>query len=153
MSVIIRKAEPADMPAVRAVMGAATAQLRSVYRPAAASVARAKADEEIRWLVAVDGDEVVAALRYKRENDRLHFGLGARPDYQRRGVGRGLVEALAAVAASDGLGKLSLYTIKQTGNVPIFARMGFNVVKEEPAQDVESITGEALAEVYMEKQL
>jgi hypothetical protein len=64
-----------------------------------------------------------------------------------------MVESLAEKASSMGLAKLSLFTVRETGNVPIFEHLGFKVVREEPAQDIESATGSPLREVYMERTL
>jgi N-acetylglutamate synthase-like GNAT family acetyltransferase len=147
----IRDAAESDMPDVQGVMSAATAQLRTVYRPTASAVARARSSTSIRWLIAEIDGKGVGALRYVVEPDRLHLGLGVRPESQHRGVGRALVDSLAAKASSLDLPKLSLCTIKETGNVAVFARMGFHVVSEEPAKDVESVTGEPLTDVYMER--
>jgi N-acetylglutamate synthase-like GNAT family acetyltransferase len=147
----IREAAEGDMAAVQGVMAAATAQLRTVYRPTPGAVARARSSTAVRWLIADLDGQCVGALRYVVESDRLHLGLGVRPESQRKGVGRALVDSLAAKAASLGLPKLSLYTIKETGNVAVFARMGFRVVSEEPAKDIESATGEPLTDVYMER--
>lgn len=149
--VAVREAAADDMADVSAVMSEATAQLRAVYRPGRDALVRAGSAKEVRWLIAVVGREIVGALRYVIEPDRLHLGLGVRPEHQRKGVARALVGALAAKASCLGLPKLSLYTVKETGNVPIFARLGFRVVREEPAKDAESVTGQPLTDVYMER--
>jgi GNAT superfamily N-acetyltransferase len=153
VEVTIKDAEAADSPVVASVMGAATAQLRSVYRPSQQAVERARAAKDVRWLLAMDGNKAVGALRYVVEPGRLHLGLGVIPEYQRKGVARSLVEFLAAKARSLGLAKLSLYTVKETGNVPIFEHLGFAIVRQEPAEGVESVSGSPLTDVYMEKLL
>jgi GNAT superfamily N-acetyltransferase len=150
MGIIIREAIDADKPAVAAVMSAATAQLRRVYRPTGSAIARAKA-MNVRWLVAELDGQAVGALRYWREEDRLHLGLGVLPTMHRRGIGRRLIEALADKARRQGLSKLALYTVRQTGNVPIFQRLGFATIREEPAADLESASGGPLMDVYMER--
>jgi hypothetical protein len=48
---------------------------------------------------------------------------------------------------------LSLETVKETGNVAIFSRLGFTVVGEEPDQWGESVTGASLVNVRMERDL
>ena len=153
MEILVRDACAADMLAVRSVMSEATAQLRRVYRPSPTAVARAKASQDVCWLVATVDGEAVGALRYVAEADRLHLGLGVIPEFQHKGVGRAMVESLAEKAASLGLAKLSLFTVRETGNVPLFEHLGFQVMREEPAQDLESATGSPLSEVYMERTL
>jgi hypothetical protein len=46
---------------------------------------------------------------------------------------------------------VTAHTIRQTGNVPIFERMGFAIIHEEPARDLVSARGESLVEVYLER--
>jgi GNAT superfamily N-acetyltransferase len=153
MRVTVRDAQAADASIAAAVMSAATAQLRRVYRPNQQAVARARAAKEIRWLLAMDGAAAVGALRYVIECDGLHLGLGVRPEHQRKGVAKALVDFLAAKALSMSLPKLSLYAIKETGNVPIFERLGFTVIREQSAEGIQSVTGCALTDVYMERAL
>lgn len=148
-SVTVREASDADMASVRTVMSAATKQLRTVSRPTAEAVAKAKA-APVKWLVAMSGARAVGALRYWAEGDAMHLGLGVLPECQRQGVGRAMVEQLAAKAAAAGLKKLALYTVVTTGNVAIFERWGFRVNHVEPAQGLESSDGRPLTEAYME---
>jgi hypothetical protein len=55
------------------------------------------------------------------------------------------------VAISAGVRSLSLYTIKETGNVAFFERLGFRIVREEPASWAVSALGENdLIEAYLE---
>lgn len=153
MEVTVTDAQAADASIVAAIMSAATAQLRRVYRPNQQAIAQARAATEVHWLLAMDDASGVGALRYVIECDRLHLGLGVHPHHQRKGVARALIEFLAAKAVSMKLPKLSLYTIKETGNVPIFERLGFRVIREQPAQDIQSVTGSQLTDVYMERVL
>jgi GNAT superfamily N-acetyltransferase len=139
------------MVAVKAVMADATAQLRGIYRPGSQAAARARSAEDVMWYMALVDEKVVGALRYVVKPDSLHLGLGVIPDYQRQGVARALINTLAIQASLLGLRKLSLFTIKETGNEVIFARLGFRVVREEPAQDIVSVTGGPLTDVLMER--
>ena len=149
---LIRDATSDDQPAISAVMAAATAQLRRVYKPTEAAMARARAAPVQRLVAVLDG-RIVGALRYTKEDGRLHLGLGVHPDHHRQGIARAMIEALAARARQLGLSSLSLYTIKETGNVPIFQRLGFTPIREEPPKDLECVTGLPLSEVYMERVL
>lgn len=51
--------------------------------------------------------------------------------FRRQGVARALVEALAGLARELGLRALVAGTVKETGNVEIFVRLGFRVVSEK----------------------
>jgi len=64
---------------------------------------------------------------------------------------RALVEYLGNLARTEGLRALSLYTVKQTGNVPVFERLGFHSVREEPAKWAVSDCNGELTDVFMEK--
>ena len=72
-------------------------------------------------------------------------GLFVHEHHRRRGVARALLDALGP--------RLSLFTIRETGNVPIFERLGFAVVREELATEYVSDAHAQLHEVYMERPL
>jgi hypothetical protein len=63
------------------------------------------------------------------------------------------VDRIAAIAREMGMRRLSLHICKQTGNVAVFSRLGFHVVRETPEDPeiCESVTGEELTDVYMER--
>ena len=149
----IRDALESDRPAISAVMSDATAVLRKVYRPSPSAARRARSAADVRWVVAVECEQIVGALRCVAKPDSLHLGVGVHPDHQRKGVARALIAFLAEKARAQEISKLSLYTIKETGNMPIFERLGFSFVREGPAEDCESATGAQLTDVYMERVL
>ncbi len=64
-----------------------------------------------------------------------------------------MVEHVGERAREARLRALSLYTIEQTGNVPIFERLGFRRMHEVPVGWAVSVCGEELREVYMEKEV
>jgi ribosomal protein S18 acetylase RimI-like enzyme len=97
---------------------------------------------------------VVGTVRYPCEGERIHLiGLLVHPQFQRQGVARALVEVVAQIGQQKGMRRLSLYTVKETGSVPIFDKLGFETMTERIAQDVESDRYETLTDVYMEKSL
>ena len=152
-ALVIRLASSEDADAVRRLSDAAVVKLRAVYvhDPQSPMPAVRGAFERI---VAEIGGVVVGTVRVQREENRLHLiGLFVHPDYQRRGVARGMIEECTIRARAAGLGRVSLYTIRQTGNVGVFERLGFGVVSEEAARGVVSVTGVELTDVYMELQL
>jgi GNAT superfamily N-acetyltransferase len=136
--VIVRAAAEGDELA--AVIASAIATLRHTYRPTDAAIARAASRSSPR-LVALDRDEIVGTL----ECEGGHvLGLFVHEAHRRRGVARALLEAL-------GPHGLSLVTIRETGNVPIFERLGFVVVREKLATELVSDAHAELHEVYMER--
>ena len=69
-----------------------------------------------------------------RKNDRLHLRrLAVDAAFRRQGITRAFVEHVSERAKDAQLRALSLYTIEQTGNVPIFERLGFRRLQEVPA--------------------
>ena len=135
------------------VEASATATLRQVYAPVSEAPCQlANEGMQIARLVGCVDGHVVGTLRYWISGDRLHvLGLGVHESYRRQGVTRAMIEHLAGLARAQGLARLSLYTIRQTSNVPIFERLGFRIVSEEPATLLVSPTHEPLSEVYMER--
>ncbi len=126
---------------------------RQVYRPSPqAHDARREIESALIWLVALDDGEVVGTVQYWILEDRLHLvGLAVRPGRHRQGIGRALLERVREIAAEKKLGRLSLFTVEQTGNVPIFQRLGFSISEKKAAKDTISVSGEPLTDVYMEK--
>jgi hypothetical protein len=68
-------------------------------------------------------------------------------------AGRTLPAPAADRAREEQLERLSLETILETGNVEIFRRIGFSVIREEPTDLFESPHGTAVTNVRMEKEI
>ena len=149
----VREPVPADETAIAAVVASGIATLRQTYRPTPVAVAR-KADLVLHRLVATDDDAIVGTVEYACNSERLHLmGLYTLDTHRGRGVARRIVDALVVIANAHGARTLSLYTICETGNVPIFERLGFEVVRETPARDVASEHQVPLTEAYLERWL
>ena len=134
---IIRAAEPGDELAPVIASGIAT--LRKTYRPTAAAIERKAAHAYYR-LVALADDVVVGTVEHDGAGGVL--GLFVHADHRQHGVARALLDALGPRA-------LTLHVIRQTGNVAIFERLGFVVVRETPASDYASDVHAELTEVTM----
>ncbi|MBC7263964.1 MAG: GNAT family N-acetyltransferase [Chloroflexi bacterium] len=80
--------------------------------------------------VACVGDNVVGALSYAVEDDRLHIvALHILPDYQGSGTGHALVQEAIAQAKREGLARVVLVTTND--NLPalyFYQRLGFLLV-------------------------
>ena len=153
MMIVVREATSQDKECVDEVLALANRTLRAIYRPTKAALAnKVRLDRKLNRLVALVEDRVVGTVQYDVIENRLHLiGLAVHPTYQRRGIARRLVRFLYERARRSAVQKLSLYTIKETGNVPIFERLGFHVVSEKPDNLFESDSCDQLTEVYMEK--
>ena len=146
----IRLATADDQAAADQVTQRAFAELRRVYRPKEEFEPRA--ETPLIRLVAEMHGSIVGTVSYATEADRLHLrSLAVDATYRRRGIARALVERLSDLAKDAKLRALSLYTVRKTGNVPMFERLGFLVVGEEPADWAVSVCGDKLSEVFMEK--
>lgn len=154
---VVREPTEEDSQALREVKSLAVQDLRKVYRPIQAGHARraAKARDR-RPLVCECNGRVAGCVEYEPQGDRLHvIGLLVHPDFRRRGIARAILEYIRGIAQCEGKRGLSLNTVKQTGNIEIFTRLGFEVVKESEADESlgGSVTDDQLVDVYMESYL
>ncbi|MDA2933962.1 GNAT family N-acetyltransferase [Acidobacteria bacterium AH-259-D05] len=94
---------------------------------------------------------VVGSLQYLVEVDRVYvLDLAVDPEYRRQGVARQLIDFVSDTAQNRGYKIVSTRTIKETGNVPIFQKLGFRVVSEEIAEWCVSDMYSSLHDVYLE---
>ena len=151
-SVIVRELLPGDAEGARVVAQRAQQALRAVYRPNAELVRSNEMRVDNRHqLVAVHGRQIVGTVSYDQRGDKLHLrSLAVDPVWQRRGIGRALIAHVVQLARSRGASRLSLYTVVETGNVPVFERFGFRLVCTEPACGLEPVGEASISEAYME---
>ena len=116
-----------------------TAALRcGALRVVTASAAtRVEADWDQHVVPALDADELARYTRFKEVLDAMtpsephwYLGLlGTRPDKQRTGVGRGLLEPMLSRAERESL-PVFLETGAQ-GNIDFYAQFGFEQIAED----------------------
>lgn len=149
----LRLATPADLTAAEDVSKRAYLRLRDVYRPtAAATVRRDQGRQDYERLVGECNGRIVATLEYRSSSDSLHVrGLAVDPDDQGRGVGSVMIDEVVHVAHSMGLSTISLFTVRETGNVELFEHLGLRVVSEQVATWCKSDRYAHLHEVRMER--
>jgi ribosomal protein S18 acetylase RimI-like enzyme len=147
----IRAIEANDAAQVNALMAVATAELRRIYRPRTERLAQtAPESAPALRLVATEDTHIVGVVDYLTAADAWHLrGLAVDPARRRSGVARALVERVAALAHAAGATRLTLSTIKETGNPTIFLRLGFTVTRESAATGFEGGTGTAVVQVDM----
>lgn len=81
------------------------------------------------------------------------LGLGVHEDHRRQGIARALVNRVIELAAEKRGSAVRVATIKETGDVPIFEKLGFEVAGENTDDSCEGINGEKVTDVEMEKRL
>ena len=143
----VRLATPADLPAIREVVGAAYARyLDRMDRPPAPMLADYAAEVESGRLW-VTGEPVTGLIEFAEHGDRLHVAnVAVHPSAQGAGLGRRLLEFAEEQARQRGLDRLDLYTNEvMTENQAIYARLGYRETGRR-AED-------GYQRVYMEKDL
>jgi GNAT superfamily N-acetyltransferase len=151
MKIVIREFTSADEEDVQLVSKEALATLRKFYAPSATAKKIGSESSSIR-LVAIYEDRIIGTVIYEEDSTSLYFGgLGVLEDYRRKGVLRILVERLEQIAKRGNFQKLTCATMIETGNVPIFEKLGFQVVSSEITNKFVSPAGQPVTEVRLEK--
>lgn len=133
----LRRATPADAPAVRDLTRAAYAEWVPVLgrepKPMAADYDAAVRDHVVDML-HLDG-ELAAVIEMRPEADHLLvMNVAVSPAHRGRSHGRALLAHAEEFARSLGLGEVRLYTnARLTGNVTLYERVGYKVDREEEA--------------------
>lgn len=153
--IVVRKATPSDSEGIADVDRSSTATLRETYRPNQAALAnRPRASTKRIRLVARLDNRVVGIAQYYWKEDLLHvMDLGVHIDFRRQGVAKALFAYLEDIGRAHGARCLSLHTVKETGNVEIFRKLGFKPISEQRSELFESDQYASLTDVYMEKPL
>ncbi|OPX96067.1 MAG: Acetyltransferase (GNAT) family protein [Syntrophorhabdus sp. PtaB.Bin006] len=149
--IMVRPEEVGDQQGIETVRAAATATLRQTYRPSQKAIAnRARASGSFKRLVAVADSRVVGTVQYYIESQAVRIiGLGVRTDYRKKGVARAIIHHLRNIGIKEKASHVLLHTIKETGNVEVFTRLGFTVVSEQKDELMESDIFENLTEVKL----
>jgi len=145
-------ATPNDRHEARHLHERAFSKWQSVYRFTGEALARQELrfDEGTR-LVARSKSVLAGTLQFRSDAHHIHLlGIAVAPEYQHRGIARAMVAFVAELAPSLGHRTLALDTIVETGNVQLFERMGFALVRTETAQDCVSDRYESLHLAIME---
>lgn len=153
--IILRFARPDEEQAAEAVWEAAAVRLRTIYRPNARAQ-RMRATNDAIWqrVVAVRDERIAGTLRFRAAADTCHIiALAVHPEFQRQGLARRLVGFVIDQARREGQRIVSLYTVLETGNVPIFERLGFRAVSQEIDKYSESDLFPTLTAVRLEYSL
>jgi len=149
----LRRANAEDLIAAAQVSERAFLSIRDVYRPTADAIAKKEGSApSYEQLVGTWEGQLAATVEYRLSPESLDVrALAVDPECQRRGIARLMIDGLVAIARENGRRAVTLFTIRETGNVAIFERMGFHVISEERASWCESDRHETLHEARMER--
>ncbi|MCH8543366.1 MAG: GNAT family N-acetyltransferase [Alcanivorax sp.] len=150
----VRDARSDDHAALQALRQEVTNALRRIYLPKEEVSGLRRVMPRFDTLVAIVDGELIGTLEYTLAHEAVYLqGLGVAEAWQGQGVARRLVDAAAALADRYPLPRLELCTIRETGNVQVFERLGFTVCDEAPSTQFVGAVGQPVSEVMMMKQL
>jgi ribosomal protein S18 acetylase RimI-like enzyme len=149
--ITVRESKSEDAEGVARVDASARATLRETYRPNQKAISRKQAiTGELRRLVAVSDGAIVGTTQFYVDGNAMRIiGLGVHSDFRRQGVARALLAEVADRTRRLGLPALVTRTVEETGNVPIFEALGFEVQSRSPDEHSESVSGTPLTDVSM----
>jgi ribosomal protein S18 acetylase RimI-like enzyme len=150
---LIREATRDDMSAAAQLLEAAFSPLRPIYQPVGEALARQQQrySEGVRIVAEVEG-RIVGTTQFVVRDKFIHLiGLAVDAAFRRRGVARKLIERIVAIGRSVGRHLVRLDTIRETGNVAVFTKLGFYVIDEYVASWCKSERCSVVHEVIMER--
>jgi len=143
----LRRATMSDLPAIRAVIGAAYARYLARMDKPPAPISRDYGPSVEAGTTWVAGSPIAAVLTLYPRDDHLYVeNIAVDPSAQGRGLGRALMEFAEQEAARRGFSRMALVTHEtMTENQAIYARLGYTET-ERRAED-------GYRRIYMEKRL
>jgi len=150
----VREAEPGDRRETARIARRVNAAIQKVYQVQSSGSKQRFASTKHRQLVATVDGAIIGAAHIAHHGERTHLvGLFVDPDYHGCGVAGHLVEAVAQVARKRGAKRVTLRTVRETGNVHVFEQLGFEVIEEHETDTVQGAGGALLSETSMERLL
>ena len=143
-----------DAESVQDIMSSCTGELRAVYAPKPqAVIASVNHESPGSRVVAVDrtGLLVGVAEYFARPLALYVQGVAVAPMHRRRGAAGALLAHIATLAIDLSLPALQVATIKETGNVEVFKRLGFSVIEEQTSERFLGQQGQPVTEVTLER--
>jgi len=143
-----------DTESVQLIMASCTSELRAVYalKPQSEAVLAHHSLPNSR-VVAVDNTGTLVGVAECIPHQLALYvqGIAVAPTHRRRGVAGILLDYIATIAVDMGLPALSVATIKETGNVEVFRRLGFTVIEEQASERFLGIHGQPVTEVTLRR--
>ncbi len=150
---IVRAFLAADTEPVNLIMASCTRELRRVYTPKPNVESVSERQSFSSRIVAVDHTETVVGVAECIGRDLVLYvqGIAVAPTHRRRGVATDLLAHSTRLAADVGVQALEIATIKETGNVEIFCRLGFLVIDERVSKRFLSQDDRPVTEVTLRR--
>lgn len=149
-----------DHAMVTRIFREATADLRKVYCPKLKR--NLKNTEKTKMIsaswkrrVIETGNSVLGVVDYCCDQQTIWLqGLAIDRKNRNKGYARQLLDSLEQTATMLGMKRISLKTIRETGNVEFFLHLGYRVVNEHESERFQRVgLGGPVSEVEMIKQL
>jgi len=153
---VVRAFRPADAESVEFIMASATRELRAVYAPVPLTdIAPVKHSSSSTRVVALDRTDTVVGVAECIVCPLALYvqGVAVASTHRRCGVAGALLGHLAMLAVDMGLPVVQVATIKETGNVEVFQRLGFEVIEERISERFLGLHGQPVTEVTLKRQV
>ena len=125
----IRKAAKSDLPEIETCAAAAYAMYvdRIGREPAPMVADFASAIEKEQLYVTLENEQLAGFVVFYPQRDHVHLeNVAVSPEFQKRGIGSGLIEFVEQQARAAGYCRLELYTnAKMTENLELYPRLGY----------------------------
>ncbi len=151
--ITIRESNKEDLKSLERLTSEANENNRRIYRPTKQTLAnKDKLLSNTTRLVATVDDRIVGTVLYTFKKECIHMiGLSVLPEFQKTGVATELINEAERIGNRNNISYISLYTIKETDNVQIFNKLGFETISEEDDKLCESDIFEKLIVVHMKR--
>lgn len=125
----IRKAVKSDLAEIESCAVAAYAMYvdRIGREPAPMVADFASAIEKEQLYLALEDEQLSGFVVFYPQRDHLHLeNVAVSPEFQKRGIGSGLIEFVEQQAKAEGYCRIELYTnAKMTENLELYPRLGY----------------------------
>jgi ribosomal protein S18 acetylase RimI-like enzyme len=152
--IAVRAYRPTDAEPVEQIVTECTRELRAVYRPEfQAPATLSNPSPATNRVVALIGTSTIVGVAefVTRPSVLYAQGVAVVSGYRRRGIANALLTHIAAVATDMGIPTIEVATIKETGNVAVFIRLGFHLVAERPSERFLGSNGQLVTEVTLQR--